>query len=246
MNFNVPDKLYKLSVAVGVLLIFFSVQKLESFEDEYFHHQNSYNQLIDSVEIINLYIDNKISNLKIESGIFQSYYDSTSNTVDILSKYSSEQINTEFDKIKKENVNINNLIFKDRILKKKIEQEDVNLTFYKSYYDDGKENYMIFLFLGIGITFLGVLVWLDDNPKNKNNRCQSCGRNFSAMVKHGTEKNKTLNDYFCLSCYKKGKFTKPNLTKEEALLKFKNHIKGNDWLKRKLMMSIFKNLDRWK
>ena len=52
---------------------------------------------------------------------------------------------------------------------------------------------------------------LQKNTKYKN--CQSCGRNFSSIIKHGKELDGSENLAFCIDCYDNGVFkeTKFNL-----------------------------------
>ena len=47
--------------------------------------------------------------------------------------------------------------------------------------------------------------------------CQSCSMPIADIKLRGTEKNGSVNNEYCVHCYKDGTFTKPNATLEEMI-----------------------------
>lgn len=79
-------------------------------------------------------------------------------------------------------------------------------------------------------------------------RCQSCLRTFFFMNERGTEKDLTLNKFFCKNCYENGSFVEQGLTFEEASLKLKRRLEGLKYNQRKINRSLkkLKLALRWK
>ncbi|MHB1107581.1 MAG: zinc ribbon domain-containing protein [Lutibacter sp.] len=93
---------------------------------------------------------------------------------------------------------------------------------------------------------LGIFLWSsEESIQQKNNKlfdkihpyCQSRGKKFTSIRKYGTDKNSNNNYSFCGDCYKTGKFTIPELTKEEFIENTNNSIKSRNWLIKKILKS---------
>ena len=52
---------------------------------------------------------------------------------------------------------------------------------------------------------------------NATNICQSCAMPLDSDDVHGTNADGTLNDEYCVYCYKDGQFTQPDMTLEDAI-----------------------------
>jgi len=117
------------------------------------------------------------------------------------------------------------------------------------------------LYLGIYFLAVGMLIWLGQEGRDKklqyrlnidkptySHYCQSCGKDFSPFIKYGTEKNETKNYHFCISCFKDGEFTEPELKLGEQLLRLQNELRSINASKKEInkITEKIKLLDRWK
>ena len=112
------------------------------------------------------------------------------------------------------------------------------------------------IFYGFGFLTIGVFIWLLDEIQEENRRllvkvedrlyrfCQSCGMKFTSVRKYGTNKDKSNSNAFCEDCYKKGKFTNPELTVEQVIQNSKLHFKGN-YFKKYLLKDRLRKLERF-
>ncbi len=55
--------------------------------------------------------------------------------------------------------------------------------------------------------------------------CQSCGMPMKKMEEFGTNIDGSKNKEYCFYCYKNGKFTEPNITKEQMIEKCESIMK---------------------
>lgn len=77
--------------------------------------------------------------------------------------------------------------------------------------------------------------------------CQSCGKMMNSARPNGTYENGEHNKAFCIGCYKNGKFTEPNLTKEEFEERCKKALQTVDGkLVKWRLKERFKRLERWR
>ena len=99
-------------------------------------------------------------------------------------------------------------------------------------------NSKIWLLIPISILFIIALFGLYKNEIAANKllegelyknqfykRCQSCAKQFSPKLLHGTEKDESINSGFCEECYRYGSFTdpNPNLTVSDVVAEIKKH-----------------------
>ncbi|MET0393224.1 MAG: zinc ribbon domain-containing protein, partial [Chitinophagaceae bacterium] len=75
-------------------------------------------------------------------------------------------------------------------------------------------------------------------------RCQSCGKQFSAMVTCGTNGDESYNSAFCRHCYDKGEFTEPELTRQELWRRIRAATPAGK--RPPIRARIIARLDRWK
>ncbi len=84
--------------------------------------------------------------------------------------------------------------------------------------------------------------------------CQSCGMPLKKGQGdfRGTEANGTRSEKYCTHCYLQGKYTNPNITKEEMIAITFNELEKSDagkikkWLLKKLYPKQLDSLERWK
>lgn len=263
MNFNVPDKIYKLLTLLGILLIGYSYFNTNELEKNYFSEIDENRALKDSLLLNEMRLQYKreqIINIA-DNLAKQNQVDNPINSSDSLLIFNrvlsgpkpnlkvSDSLNNLWLAYKEQK-------FKNSILLKKIELSDDYLAQEKRLKKSYSETNNHLHFAGLAIFLLGILLWfyessLDGETKKIKQQekvyyfCQSCGKKFNSMLKYGTNKDKSLNYAFCQECYKKGKFTNPKLTKDEFLKSQKESIKEKNWLKRKVLMTRFKSLERW-
>ncbi len=83
-----------------------------------------------------------------------------------------------------------------------------------------------------------------------HSQCQSCGMPMKMdKMGGGTEKDGSLSEKYCSSCYEKGAFIHPNMTVKEMQELVENVLKNEmKWLfpLRWLAVRQIPGLDRWK
>ncbi len=79
--------------------------------------------------------------------------------------------------------------------------------------------------------------------------CQSCAMPMAADEMHGTEKDGTKNDDYCVYCYKYGEFTSETTMEEMVEFCIKPCLDEKVYpdadTARSEMMKMFPNLKRW-
>lgn len=264
MNINIPDKLYKLLTLIGLILIGYSFYNTEFIEQKYFSEIDKHREIKDSLLLSEMIIKNEKETLiKISNSLSKkydvknpiTYSDSTVSFNRILSGPKndlavSDSLNNLWNDYLTNSFKLD-LISKKLEFSKKYLDEEENLK--KAYFDNYNEirNFGFFIFL------LGILLWSADIPALQKDRklikqgdkiysfCQSCGKKFSSVLKYGTNKDKSKNYAFCNCCYKKGKFTNPNLTKEEFIETSMESIKKRNWLYKRILKNRLNDLERW-
>jgi hypothetical protein len=76
--------------------------------------------------------------------------------------------------------------------------------------------------------------------------CQSCGMPLEGPETKGTNADGTMNDDYCVYCYKDGAFTNPDCTMEEMIEICVPHMPMPEEEARKQMQAFFPTLTRWK
>ena len=241
-----PDKIYKLLVLLGVIIVGYSEIQLSN-------NTNNWEKDLDKITSErNLFELEKISTnfefTKTESSV--DYYS------DIVEKSNEQKIN---------NIYIDSLLTlraKLLLLKKEnainLKKTDHFSSKFKILKEDlARINGMSKAQQNIGIILfsLGILMWMIDETKvsqillKQNEKlypwCQSCGKKFSSIIKYGTNKDSSNNYAFCKNCYAKGKFSNPNITKDEFLEHAKNEVSSKSWWSKIILMDRFNTLERW-
>jgi hypothetical protein len=80
--------------------------------------------------------------------------------------------------------------------------------------------------------------------------CQSCSKPMHKANDFGTNKDGSKNKDYCFECYKKGKFTEPNLTMydmiDKATVGISMTIGLPKFIAKKYAKKIIPGLKRWK
>jgi hypothetical protein len=264
MNINIPDKIFKFFVLIGLILIGFSFYDNDSSEKNYFSKIDKYNEIKDSSLICKLVVNDKLENIKRISKNLSTKYnvenpimiskDSTFRFIRTLS--GNEQKVIVSDSIDKLWENLRSFEFRDKVMDQKLEsfstilasEKELNATYHKF-------NKQLEIF-GWIFFMLGLLMWVIDEPHVKKSNleklnekiypyCQSCGKSFTSVRKYGKEMEGTDNLAFCFECYYQGTFIDNEITKEEFLEKANFEIKNMNYFAKKILKSRFNNLDRW-
>jgi hypothetical protein len=86
----------------------------------------------------------------------------------------------------------------------------------------------------------------EEGQKNPDHICQSCADPYDEK---GTEADGTINDDFCLDCYRAGMFTEPEITMAEMIERtVASRVRDTDLSldeARDYLDSIFPTLKRW-
>lgn len=263
MNINIPDKIPKLFVLLGILMMGFSYFNHDQIEKNYFNKIDQYSNSNDSTQIGFIILKNEEEKIKKSSENLSLQYD----VVNPISKKDSSIVFTRIIRGKENEMlvsdsintlwtNYSNKKFRQEILIKKDELLGEKLKEEKSLretYDDQNDQLRM---IGYIFFIMGFIGWLFDEPDSEkkiiikqNDKlyefCQSCGKIFSSMRKYGTEVDNSPNYAFCIECYEQGKFTNPLLTKEEFLASRMEVHKKRNWLVKKIIKNRIGNLERW-
>lgn len=262
---SIPDKIYKLIIAIGLILaVFFYLEddkvKNQIFKNddkifelsnnldtEYLKSEKHIKQILKkSKDISKFYgIENAIERLNDSTVTFVSYIYSNDKTkqrfndslVKLWDAYSTR--NNELDYKKS---NIGNKIVKLNNLNNELTIANVNNK--------------LMSFVGFLIFLFGLLLWileetLEEKKKSISriedkiySNCQSCGMKFSSVRNYGTNNNKTNSIAFCEDCFQNGEFTELELTLEQVKLNAKPYLKGN-FFRKKLQLNSFNKLERF-
>jgi hypothetical protein len=264
MNINIPDKISKFFVLIGLILIGFSFYDNDSSEKNYFTKIDKYNEIKDSSSICKLVIEDKLENIKRISKNLSTKYD-VENPI-MINKDSSITFSRTLsgnelkiivsDSINKLWENFRIFEFRDKVMDQKLDsfsnilesEKKLNASYHK--FNNQLENFGFVFFI------IGLFMWVLDEPdaKKKNLEklnekiypyCQSCGKSFTSVRKYGKEIEGTDNLAFCFECYDQGTFIDNETTKEEFLEKANVEIKNKNWFAKKILKSRFNDLERW-
>lgn len=246
MDIEIPDKIYKLLVLLGAIIIGYSEIQLSN-------DTNNWGKDLDKITSErNLFELEKISTdfefIKTETSV--DYYS------DIVEKSNEQKIkNIYIDSLLKLRAKLLLLKKSNAINSKRVDHFSNKFKILKEDLTRINETRKALQKIGIILFSLGILMWMIDETKvlqilHKQNEklypwCQSCGKKFSSIIKYGTNKDSTSNYAFCKNCYTKGKFNNPNLTKDEFLEHVKNEISSKSWWSKIILMDRFNTLERW-
>jgi hypothetical protein len=262
---NIPDNLHKALFVIGLILVGFAYYKYDQniiaieneakhvnklSEDEYFQKMKVVNlesefQILCWIEAKKLNIENFCE--KDKDGDLQ-FYQIIGGSNEVLRV--SDSLSIIWHNIENEREASDNLTDKFEFATDDL-KDFVELT-----YEANDFNRALGLLGGL-LAFIGLSRWwkiqniqdkiveaeLPASPKFKH--CQSCGRNFSFRVKHGTNKDSSLSDLFCSDCYQQSEFTS-FLDEDSFKILKENKIKNCETKREKARIKArFEKLIRW-
>jgi len=265
MSINIPDKIYKLLILVGIICVAYGMYSIEKHERYYFDKIDQLDGLNDSISITELRIENKIKNIEnIADNLSKTYEEknpitSTDSTI-LFNRVlkGNEKALIISDSLQKLWTDYINSKFELKLLKKKQSLTDKHLESEKKIKESYVDIYGELWDVGFVLFSIGILLWtFDSNEKSfsKNiikqnekvySHCQSCGKDFSSMRKYGTNKDKSTNFAFCIKCYRKGHFENSKLTKDEFSKEFLAEFEQKSWLTKAFVKRRLGGLERWK
>lgn len=99
------------------------------------------------------------------------------------------------------------------------------------------------------LTFGLALMYYESYSQNSfGGLCESCGKEFNAVIIAGKERDGQENPHFCNNCYSDGKFNEPDLTVDKIVIRVKEELRAIGTPNKKIARTIkvIKELDRWK
>jgi hypothetical protein len=244
MTLNIPDKVYKLVILLGLILIGYSEYKSNRNEKLDTVKQEKYFVYQDSLMVSTLKSN---SNLNKKDSLFTIIVSINNNRKELIVNKKLKALweihsNNEF--------NIKLLREKLRVLKFEMDSEDkIRESHYKinkTLMDLGVIFFLIGLFMWNVDEFLNDRKLIEKQNEKVYKNCQSCGKKFSSIRNYGLNYDKSFNYSFCKECFIDGEFTNSNLTKEDFFNQVNETLKTKSWLKRKLVLNSLYFLERWK
>lgn len=263
MSITIPDSIPKLFVFIGLFLIGYSFYQSDINSNKLDVKFEKNSKLQDTLDLQKLILKRKIKLLEEKSAYLSRKY-SVENPISvndsIMSFYRNFNGNRAdilvLDSIQKSWDDYSTMNFKVDLTIQKIQNANKNTSLKIKTFNYEEEYLQELKTIGFVLFFIGIFGWT--NLENKKSRkikekleqsykfCQSCGEKFSSMVKFGTEKDKELNKVFCIKCYKKGKFTNPDLTKQDFKIIYEKKIKDIGLFRKQILRGRFYELERWK
>lgn len=266
MNFNVPDKLYKLPILMGAILVGYGIYFGNTEEDKYISKVNEYNHFLDSIRISVFERNYKLQVLTKKSDIISRQYcvDNPIKERDSIISFTrklsgtpnelivNDSISAEWDKLEIHRYKIDLLKKKESLFSTKLDaaekEKEASLDLSLKIYEIG------FFLIFIGVTFWSYEEILKPSLKKKNKKlhkvvyphCQSCGKRFSPVLKYGINRDKTDNYAFCANCYKNGFFIDKSLSYSDVVSEALEATKSKNRLYKWLLKRRLSNLERWR
>lgn len=263
MNFSVPDKISKLFVLAGIVVIAYSTFKIEEAETTYFSRIDEFDVVQDSLQLMSFKLNQEWDVLKKRASDLALIYDvpnpitSDDSSAVFTQTFVGEQakvlvsdsISKYWDAYRANERDYDLLQEKVKLLEANLQREES----LKTSYLDVNNTYGI---LGSILLALGLLMWYseetsasrsDNISANKSYPwCQSCGKRFSSIRVHGTDKNWKRNNAFCSECYTNGTYTGKYKSREQLLEEVEEETKDEGWLTKKIIKARIANLERWR
>jgi hypothetical protein len=262
MSINIPDKLYKLLTLIGLILIGYGFYQTEIILQKYSSKIEQHLEIRDSLLLSEIILKNEKENLIHLSKILSKKF----NVENPISNYDStilfKQVlkGTKVDQIVSDSLNIlwNDYLtssFRLELISKKLEFSKERIS-KEALRKEPIDFYIDLVFFGLLLTTIGLLLWaIDTYSKNEKTLirqeekiypyCQSCGKKFNSITNYGVNNDNTKNYAFCNLCLKKGKFTNPEITKEEFINNSIESVKNKNIIYKILLKRRLRMLDRW-
>ena len=263
---NIPDNLHKFLLLGGVLLLIYVQLESGKLTDNFNSKVDSFNLTKDSLNIKIKRNEYQLEKIRKNASILSQKY-GIENPIEIkdsLAIFSytlqgSKQELAVSDSISRLWEQYNDDKFEIEIAQDKLAILNRQMFDNRDEYDQKETNNNVFAAFGLLLLFSGLWKW--QKQQNINDAllkreiqdkgkvypyCQSCGKNFSSIRTNGKNKDKTINNAFCKSCFDNGKF-KEKMTREEFAERKKVEIKKQKgWLNKRILKNRLDKLERWK
>jgi ribosomal protein S14 len=260
---NIPDKLYKVSIFIGLFLTgFFYLKDNESYK-EYESVYHNYDDLTDSLSVLEeeIYYDQEnfkraCDEIEFKYDLDSIYYISGDHI--IFSKLFSNDRVIQSDMLMLEGKwsKIRSLRHKEELLNIRINKSASDHDEAKKELISAKEEFESFQKFGLFLIAIGIAVWfIEEKHKQQEkikqfdkiyNSCQSCGNRFNSLRLYGKNQDGSFNLGLCKDCYDNGSLKEVDLTIEIAYKRYcsKHNIKNG--IRKYIIWWLFNKLERWR
>lgn len=260
---NIPENVFKIFIGIGLIGLAFGYLSLEDNKKQYDTYYREFNlQRDETKEKIDVLNVERTMHRKMAARLSERYnLPNPLNPKDTVVTPDSMASDRATDQI---NDSLFSLYLAHEAVNRQLNIQRTKLAHLKEYLADAEGVHnsrmfrlkviviagMIFFFAGgIGLANQefdeGQLKYIAANGQRKHyERCQSCGKKFSAMVTCGTNADGSYNSAFCHTCFDKEEFTEPDLTKEELWRRIQAGTKSTKRLP--VRKRTIYRLDRWK
>ncbi len=260
---NIPDKLYKLLILVGLVLVGFSWTKSNDSYKDYAKKYDRYDNLFDSLKLLEEEILFEQENFKEECSEFDqkyksdsTYYEKGNNIFFNKPLLNDPNIKSAVQLLESKWSKILELKHKEELLNIKLENYSEDHTQAKKDLRDIQEEFNFIINIGAFLIGLGITMWFideTDKPKEKIKQfdkiyqsCQSCGNNFNALRNYGKNLDGTFNLGLCSECYENGVLKEVDLTQEIVFNRYCQKHNITRRLRKYFIRKFINKLDRWK
>lgn len=259
MNINLPDTIYKFLVLAGTIIVGYYFFSLDNLQKEYMGVYQKLDKAQDSIDIMRFKNRLELEKLKGMAADSSERYNVPNPLIDndsvlvFTTTYSGNPkkvlVSSSLHPLW-----LNYLESKDRLKIAEIQLEILRENHdeaveHREYYDYWY--YGPLLIIGLVFIVIGGIWWYEESNKGimvegiVYKYCQSCAKQFSAIIPYGRNKNKSNNLAFCKNCYDKGKFKEPKMTKDLLIQRIEEN-KDLSKRKKKNIKYRIDNLLRWK
>lgn len=259
---NIPDKIYKLAILIGLFLTGYSYIKTNESYQDYESEYQKYDRLSDSLEILKeeIYFEQEnfkraCGEIEIKHDLDSIYYSRGDQIIFSKSISSDRVIQSDMLMLEGKWSKIRNLQHKEELLKIRIDNSASDHSEAKEDLFHSQEEFEWMQTTGFILIAIGVVMWfIDENDKPKEqikqfekiyNTCQSCGNVFNSLRQYGKNQDGTFNLGLCKECYDNGKFNEVDLTKEIALKRYCSKHKVTKGIRKYFTKRFFNKLERW-
>jgi hypothetical protein len=251
---SIPDNIYKISIAIGLVIFGWSFYYMFDKTEERIKVRDTYVASSDSI-IARMTAMSRNQETLIKNDSIYIAETLKRRAIKDLSSIESDSLQKFLSKHSHEASA--NMAEMDRL------SSEYDRQFAK--YDRYQSNYMLQLLPLVFIAFFGIAVFMGSfqqlskiqnleilhKQRSTNGqliayeRCQSCACKFSSIHTYGVNEDDSFNSAFCKNCYDRGVFTEPLLTMEEVIERIKK-IAGERKFQKDYWTKIVSQLDRWK
>jgi hypothetical protein len=247
---TVPDKSYKIFIAIGIVAIGFAIFSLVSLDQGRWGKRERLFAVSDSLDLRRLYFENVKKDASFQIGGISRKNELINPLEETDSSYSYTNIVSSdprkeeaYRRIDRYYEIYDNAELQIKLATKRYHLAKENHELESQYDDQLREVYYTLLAVGAICFFFGILGMLFDEIETRP-RCQSCGKLFSGVVRRSILEQPGSVTCFCTGCYDGDSFVNPDLTLEQVISDAE--LERRNWLNRLAMKRRLKSLDRWK